>query len=137
MKKIFFLGLILISLPFTAEAQKQSVSGKITSQSTGEPIYFASVFVQGTQYFTYSNEKGEYKLQIPSGEHKIKVSILGFEPQERLLKLTGDLSAVNFSLKEMSLSLNEVVVTATTSQSKEGSSTYSIGSEAIKQVQAI
>ncbi|PKO98356.1 MAG: hypothetical protein CVU13_10935 [Bacteroidetes bacterium HGW-Bacteroidetes-8] len=137
MKNIILLGLIFITLPFIASAQKQTVSGRITSQTTGEPIYFASVFVQGTQYFTYSNEKGEYKLQIPSGEHKIKVSILGFEPQERLLKVTGELSAVSFSLKEMSLSLNEVVVTATTSQSKEGSSTYSIGSEAIKQVQAI
>jgi len=137
MKKRLFLELIFIILPLSLFAQRYTVSGKISSSAYGEPIYYASVFVPGTQFFAYSNDKGEYKLQITAGEYKIKVSILGYETQEKTLRVSGDISKVDFYLKEMSLSLNEIVVTATTSQSKEGSSTYSIGNEAIKQVQAI
>lgn len=137
MKKRLLLELIFIILPLSMFAQRYTVSGKISSSANGEPIYYASVFVPGTQFFAYSNDKGEYKLQLTSGEYKIKVSILGYETQEKTLRIDGDLAKIDFSLKEMSLSLNEIVVTATTSQSKEGSSTYSIGNEAIKQVQAI
>lgn len=137
MKKRLLLELIFIILPLSMFAQRYTVSGKISSSANGEPIYYASVFVPGTQFFAYSNDKGEYKLQLTSGEYKIKVSILGYETQEKTLRIDRDLAKIDFSLKEMSLSLNEIVVTATTSQSKEGSSTYSIGNEAIKQVQAL
>ena len=131
------LCILFFLVPFVMIGQRYEVSGRITSASNGEPIYFATIFTDGTQYSAYSNDKGEYRILLPKGEHKLKVAFLGYDTQERTITLTGNLKAVDFVLKEMSLSLNEVVVTAKTSQSKEGSSTYSIGNEAIKQIQAI
>jgi ferric enterobactin receptor len=131
------LCILFTLIPFAMFGQRYEVSGRVTSGSNSEAIYFATIYTEGTQYSSFSNDKGEYRIQLPKGEHKLKVAFLGYETQERVINVTGELKSVNFTLKEMSLSLNEVVVTATTSQSKEGSSTYSIGSEAIKQVQAI
>jgi len=136
MRTRFIIGFLLFFIPFGLFAQTYSVTGKVVSQGDNEPIFFAALFIQGSQYSSYSNDKGEYKIQLPKGDYKLKVSFLGFESQEKLIKVNGNLSNINFSLKEMSLSLNDVIVTATASQSKEGSSTYAIGNEAIKQVQA-
>ncbi|MFO7844552.1 MAG: TonB-dependent receptor, partial [Bacteroidales bacterium] len=56
---------------------------------------------------------------------------------EKEIEITKDVINYDLYLKESSLALDEVVVTAKVSQSKEGSTTYKIGDDAIQQIQPI
>jgi ferric enterobactin receptor len=130
-----FVQLFLLILPLIGFSQNVSVSGKVIS-SNGEPIFFAVVNIKGTTIFSNTDDNGAFKLFVPTGKRIIAVSMLGYAPFEQELAISKPLSNLIFTLKESSLQLDGVVVTAKSSQSKEGTSTYSIGNDAIKQVQA-
>ncbi|MCP4634088.1 MAG: TonB-dependent receptor [candidate division Zixibacteria bacterium] len=56
-----------------------SITGKIYSINTGEPVPYAAVEVVGTMLGSVSNEDGEYIIMnIPAGEYMLKVSLLGY-----------------------------------------------------------
>jgi len=134
MNKVFVL-ILLVILPLIGLSQKVSVSGKVLTKS-GEPIFFAVVNLKGTNIFCYTNDKGEFKLMIPTGKSVLAAAMLGYAPFEKEFTLEKPESNLLFVLKESSLQLDGVEVIAKPSQSKEGTSTYSIGTDAIKQVQA-
>lgn len=139
MKKHKFLIIFLytVLLPTLAIAQKHSFSGKVYD-SNKEPLYYAVVNLKGTAIYDLTEEDGQYKLQdIVAGKYTLYVTILGYQPIEKEIEITKDIINYNFYLKESSLALDEVVVTAKVSSSKEGSTTYKIGADAIQQIQPI
>lgn len=113
------------------------LKGKVSSYSTRQPLFFATVYVKNSNRFATTDENGEFSLIVPSGNIVVTVSIIGYEDLERSFNVTDDLSNVIFFLRDQNLSLNEVVVTAETTQSKSGSSTYKIGEQAIQQIQPV
>ncbi len=113
------------------------VSGKVFSFDNRTPLYFATVFVKNSNRYTNTDENGEFSLIVPSGNITLSVSILGYENLERPFNILRDIDNINFFLREQNLSLNEVIVTAETTQSKSGSSTYKIGEQAIQQIQPV
>jgi len=127
--------ILLVILPFIGLSQNVTISGKVLT-STGDPIFFAVVNLKGTNIFCNTDDKGEFKLMIPTGKRVLAVAMLGYAPYEQELTITKPVSNLLFVLKESSLQLDGVEVVAKPSQSKEGTSTYSIGTDAIKQVQA-
>lgn len=135
--------ILIVKRPKTIEkrevklAQSYTIKGKVLTYTDKEPLFFATIYVKNSNRYTNSDEKGEFSLVVPSGKITITVSILGFEPVERSLNVTDDIDDVIFYLREQSLALNEVTVTAETTQSKSGSSTYKIGEQAIQQVQPV
>jgi len=135
MNKVFVLVAFLL-LPIFSYSQNVSIAGKVVTV-TNEPIFYALVNIKGTSIFTNTNDAGDFKLVVPSGRQIIWVSMLGYAPFEQDLMVDTLTSNLVITLKESSLKLDGVVVTAKASQSKEGTSTYTIGSDAIKQVQAI
>lgn len=134
MNKVF-VQILLLVLPLLGFSQNVSVSGKVLT-STGEPIFFAVVNLKGTNVFCNTDSKGEFKLLIPTGKRILAVAMLGYAPFEQEFTFDKPVNNLLFTLKESSLQLDGVVVVAKPSQSKEGTSTYSIGTDAIKQVQA-
>src|SRR5690606_12872420 len=63
MKKLF--ALILMLNVFTIFSQTSiSISGKIASKNTGEPIPGVTVFLKTLNLRTVSNKEGEYQLVI-------------------------------------------------------------------------
>tara|TARA_B100000809_G_scaffold261450_1_gene310371 strand:+ start:3493 stop:5724 length:2232 start_codon:yes stop_codon:yes gene_type:complete len=65
----------------------------------------------GTNYGTTTNSNGVYKLKnIPNGSYKLGVSVLNFETQEKEIILSGKIVKIDFTLKESTNSLNEVVI---------------------------
>lgn len=127
--------ILLVILPFIGLSQNVTVSGKVLT-STGDPIFFAVVNLKGTNIFCNTDDKGDFKLMIPTGKRVLAVAMFGYAPYEQELTITKPVSNLLFVLKESSLQLDGVEVVAKPSQSKEGTSTYSIGTDAIKQVQA-
>lgn len=72
--------LIILWLPYNVTAQS-NFSGMVLD-STGAPLSWASISIDGGKYGTLSNEEGSFTLEIPNGEHSIFVSRLGYIPVE-------------------------------------------------------
>jgi hypothetical protein len=68
---IFFLSLNIL--------QAQILKGKIYSQS-GDPIQYATVYIQELKQGTTANIKGDYEIRLPAGKYEIMYQSLGFEP---------------------------------------------------------
>jgi len=126
------LVMLLLSVTSYSFAQNIRVAGKITS-NRGETLPGVNVIVLGTDIGTISDADGNYSLQAPPNGSLVFSSI-GFEKQE--IQIKGRTS-IDVILTELSIAVNEVVVTALgISQSKKalGYSTQSINSEQLTSV---
>lgn len=101
-------------------AQKTQVSGKV-SDSSGEAIIGASISEVGTLAGTLSDVNGEFNLEVSNPQAILKVSFVGYKPQE----IPVSLSKMNIVLEMSDNNLDEVIVTGYTSQ-KRGNISASI-----------
>jgi len=60
-------------------SHSQILKGKITNQN-GEPIQYATVYIQELKQGTTANTKGDYELRLPAGKYMVIYQSLGFEP---------------------------------------------------------
>ena len=133
--KRFFLALLILALPAIASAAIDSpqhpnteihnrnpkkatdanVFGHVVSANTGEHLPYATVAVKGTTLGCAANGTGHYSIHnLPLGEVVFVVSAIGYETMELTyiaLERTSD--EINFSLKESTTVVDEVVVSAT------------------------
>lgn len=69
-----------------AKGNPGMISGKVLSLD-GEPIEYVTVFLKGTSFSCYTNEKGLYHLRAPEGEYTIVFSSVGFEKKEAKISI--------------------------------------------------
>jgi ferric enterobactin receptor len=137
-KLLVFVVLIVVFSFQLLQGQNYSISGHIYEDGKQKkPLFLVAVFIKNTNKFTTTDENGFFKINSPGGEITICTSILGYERTEDDYFISADTTGLNIYLKELNLALDEVVVTAQSSQSKSGSSTYKIGEQAIKQIQPL
>lgn len=91
----------------TQQTQKITVKG-IALDEAGEPLIGASVSEKGTTNGTMTGVDGDYSLTVPANATLV-VTFVGYLSQE--IPLNGQ-KTVDFTLKEDSKMLDEVVVTA-------------------------
>jgi outer membrane receptor for ferrienterochelin and colicin len=133
--KVYTLFFLIGIIPFFSNAQTLSVSGRVFD-SNKTPLYYTVVTLVGTPIYSLTDEEGQYTLEgIVPGKYTLFVTVLGYQSIEKEIQLTKNLVNYDFFLEESSLALDAVVVTAKVSQSKEGSTTYKIGQDAIQQIQ--
>ncbi|WP_337042882.1 SusC/RagA family TonB-linked outer membrane protein [Emticicia sp. 17c] len=123
-------GLLWI-MSIVAFAQK-SVSGKV-SDSKGEGIPGASVSVKGTTAGTISDAEGNFKINVPNSGGRLVVSSIGYKTVE--LALSGQ-SVINVTLEDDASSLDEVVVTGYTIDSRR-ETTGSVSTVKTKDLSAV
>lgn len=76
--KRFFLTLLIIL--FTASLlPAQILKGKIRNQS-GEPVQYATVYIQELKQGTTSNTKGDYEIKLSAGNYTVSYQSLGYQP---------------------------------------------------------
>lgn len=109
MKKILLLFSMLIFYIGSAYAQQtRQISGKITDKTSKEVIPGASVGVKGTTTVVSADEKGQFKINIPSTGNIILVArYVGYKSKEITV---GSESKIDFILEEEIASLGEIVV---------------------------
>lgn len=86
--------------------------GKITDQTSGEPIIFGTVnFYDSDKLLTGTRTDfdGKYTLNVPKKANRIEVSYVGFHTLSQGLKLSSDSLELNLSLSE-GLILDECVI---------------------------
>ncbi|AUC20914.1 hypothetical protein BTO15_01755 [Polaribacter sejongensis] len=117
-------------------SKKIEVRGKIVDINN-QPLSDVNVIVRDLNLGTFTNKNGTFLMTLPHQNFKLNVSLLGYKTEEVDLSSESDLSTIRITLKEDLLGLDEIVVTAKKTVSREGTSTYKIGSQAMKQVQAM
>lgn len=109
------LSLFLILLCSVAYAQQNrsdeiSVNGKITD-TKGNGILYASVYVEETKSAYATNEKGEFTVTLIPGKYTFHIMHINYETYSRLIEIDAD-KTIMIKLTPKSFILKEVEVQA-------------------------
>lgn len=112
-KKLFLLALTLYFVAAKVFAQNGTISGSVRT-SDGEPVELVTVNVKGTAKGALTDRNGKYQIRnIQPGLHRLVASFIGLEKQEQTIEVTaGSITSLDFTLKENSAQLQEVIVSA-------------------------
>src|SRR3989441_4546002 len=104
-----------------AAAQQGAVVGRVTDQTTGQPLVNARITVPGTSLLAATNADGRYRLgNVPPGQVTVRATLLGYAAGHQTVTLgAGETAEADFPLQLAAFSLDEVVVTATGDQTKK------------------
>jgi len=105
----FAAALAVAMLPLSADAQTRDISGKVTQASVGTPLSDVTVSIVGQQVGVRTNERGEFRMRVPSGEVVVLARQLGYKRQT--IRLGPTESTANFVLEKDVLQLEGVTVT--------------------------
>ena len=79
---MFFILILLIPMSFTLSFAQITVTGKVTSAETGEPIEEASVKIKGQLEGTLTDSTGAYMIEAPSPETVLEYSAEGKKSEQ-------------------------------------------------------
>ena len=129
MKKFILLvvaALLCVATTIDAVAQRRdkatdtNLVGHVIDARTREHIAYATIAVRGATLGAATNEGGHYMLiDVPSDtELTIVASSVGYDPVEKVVKLVaGKTLELNFELRESSVEMEQVVVSANRQES--------------------
>ena len=107
------LGVSLFG-PAAAAQQTGSIRGTVTTSEDKTPIAGARVALQAPDRVAITDERGMYVLRdVPQGSRKLLVTAIGRKPDSSRVSVVGDGATSDFALKEGSLMLSSVFVSAT------------------------
>ena len=118
MKKILFIALLIWS-QFTNAQDKGTLKGLLTDKETNnESLPFANVIIKGTTIGTTTDFDGNYSIQVPSGNHIVIFSFLGYKSIEKSFSIkVGETVVINQLLSaEEGVALDDIVITTTSSK---------------------
>ncbi|GAB3796635.1 TonB-dependent receptor [Spirosoma humi] len=107
------LGAIMFLWNVNVFAQGIRVTGTVTSVS--EPVPGANVVIKGTTIGTTTDANGAYTITVRSATDVLAVSAIGYKATQVTV---GNQTAIAIQLEEEASTLNEVVVTGYTTDSK-------------------
>lgn len=109
-----------------------NISGKVQN-TIGEALPSAIVRVENTSLGTYSDNEGNYILQLPRGRHTLIISLLGYSTLKYELNSRKN-EVINFTLKKDNIHLEAVNIygKGKNQQLKEG--VYSVNAIDVKSV---
>lgn len=89
--------------------RKAVVSGIIYDGKTQTPLPGASVYCEALSKITTSDKDGKFKMELPTGKHKIKFSFVGLNDETRDVVVISD-GEMSIQLFESYTSLNQVTI---------------------------
>ncbi|MCX7947759.1 MAG: TonB-dependent receptor [candidate division WOR-3 bacterium] len=89
------------------------VQGYVYDGKVAKPLEAVAVYLEGTPYGTYTDEKGYYEILFsgPTGKYKLNAEILGYKKSQKEIFINSNLN-VDFYLEPQGYVLEEVVVKA-------------------------
>jgi len=110
MKKFLLATYILIFPLLNTGAQH--LKGVIRD-SEGEPVRYATVYIDELKHGTTANIKGEYDIKLESGDYTVFFQSLGFSPEVKNISIDRDDKILDITLSAQYYQIPEVRVTAT------------------------
>ena len=103
----------LFSLIFSAFAQqKGQVTGVVKDAETNATLIGVSIYEEQLQLGTTTDEKGHYELELPVGEHSLRISYVGYTTLSKKVSIGAKPITLNVKLQPESEKLSEVQVTS-------------------------
>jgi len=110
------------------------LKGKILDGKNSEPLAGAVVFHPQTGVGTTTNGSGNYEFELPTGDHSLQVSFMGYEVLNQKIKLIEN-GRADFELFEETHNLEEVTITGDgTKASKSQMSMIKVNSRIMKEL---
>lgn len=128
------MALLLLFGIQMAMAQQKTITGKITSASTGEGLPGVSVFAKGTTIGTITDINGAYTLNVPEGTVTLVFTTIGFAKIEQTL---GSETTIDVQLKEDVQNLEEIVITGLASNTKRGNLANAVSTISAKELTGV
>ncbi|MDA3942729.1 MAG: TonB-dependent receptor [Bacteroidetes bacterium] len=76
--------------------KKAKILGRVLDQETGEPVFYATVFIEETQTGAVTDVNGFFTLSLKPGKYYIVFDFLGYEKKKYQLEVLSD---GNFSIQ--------------------------------------
>ncbi|MDR3269679.1 MAG: SusC/RagA family TonB-linked outer membrane protein [Tannerella sp.] len=124
---------ILLAKRADMVAQQIRVSGTVTD-TQGEPLPGVNIFLKGTTTGVISDGEGQYAISVPDVKTVLVFSYVGYAAQEIVV---GNRARIDVTLSELSVQVDEVVVTALGMKRSEkvlGYATQKVGGEQFEKV---
>ena len=106
LKFLIIIGVCI--LPILSHAQ---IYGSI-ADSDGNPLPFASIYIQGTSQGTTSNIEGNYNLQLEPGNYKLVFQYVGCETKIERVSIDQNPLNLDVILDLEAIELNQVTISA-------------------------
>jgi len=92
-----------------------TIQGKVTDAATTRPLAGVQVHIPGSGRGTVTNASGDFLiLNVPVGTVTVRAEMLGFGASEQTVTVSsGETARVDFTLSQVAIALDEVVVTGT------------------------
>lgn len=112
--RTLFLLLALILISFAASSQTATVRGFVYDESSGEPIIFTNVYLQGTNFGAATDDNGLFVItQVPPGNYTLMVSYMGKDTISEPITLTaGQILNKKLFMSNASITMRVFNVTA-------------------------
>jgi len=114
--KSYLMALLVANIFTIAATAQTAVSGKVENSTTKESIAAVSVSIKGTSNGTYTDDKGNFKLNVAKLPVTLLISSVGYELQE--ITVTDAGQPVTVSFKPSNVLGQEVVISATKTSQK-------------------
>ena len=96
-------------------SQTRTITGKVTTSDTGEPVIGATITVKGTNAGTISDAEGTFLLRVNQNEGTLMASFVGMKSIE--VPLTSS-NVYNFTWNQKPLALTRLSLLQWVSQEK-------------------
>ncbi len=111
----FFLLVVFVLLSGSLIAQQGVIRGTVYDDETAEPLPGVTILLEGTTTGTMTDFDGKFSLNVPAGNHQLRVSFISFETLSISDVSVKDGEVVlfdNLRLRSADFQLDEVVVSA-------------------------
>ncbi len=135
MKRV--LTILVMFAALTASAQKVTLAGTVVDDATDKPVEFASLLLVESGQWAVSDAKGRFTIRnVNGGRATLTAQCLGYQKRSLTLTLTKDVTNFRLKLKQETLKLDEVTVTAHR-KSSEATTSYTIDRTALDNQQVL
>ena len=118
MKKIALILTLLILFLHAKSQVSYSING-VVKDASGETLPSATIFLDGSEKKTSTNDKGEFAIAgLSPGTYQLTVHFIGYKTWKRNVLVRDKSMTIDVEMAASEVSLNEVVITNKASKNK-------------------
>ena len=136
-RRLCLLFLLTVGVLTTALAQQITVAGRVIDDDSHHPVEFASILLKENGQWAITDTDGKFRIKnVPTGKVMLVVQCLGYATRNIVLDVRKDILNLRIGLKQESLKLDEVTVTAKR-KADEATTSYAIDRTALDNQQIV
>lgn len=113
LKRLSLCVALLLTLTSAAFAQSGTIKGFVYDKSSGEPMVFINVLLQGTKYGVQTDVNGYFSMQVPAGTYTLFSTLIGYDSIKQTVVLReNEVVSKKLFMSQKQLELKGVEISA-------------------------